>query len=418
MLIPVETRACVSLFANLTISLRLGTGMRPLHFMRSAFASGLAMFAFGATASADPIDYDYLEARIEQLMEREDMMGLGVAVVENGDIRYSKGFGFTEKDGTPVTNKTRFRWASVSKGLSGTLAAELEAEGQLALSSKISDYTTTLKLPGFGQSKATISDVLSHRLGLVSNAYDNILESGKEPSEIRGILGDLNLICPVSECHGYQNVAFDTISEIFQDVTGQDFDTLVTQKVFRPLGMATAATTYEGFVGSSDYAKPYSWRGGKLVRDSITLPYFRVATAGGISSSIDDLARYMQAQMGLRSTVFGEHAIRVSHTPVVKTLREARGMGRRFDRIHDADYALGWRVYDYEGRTVVGHRGAVRGYRALILFDPELNTGIVAMWNSNISRPTGLQFELMDMVYGLEKRDWMRLMPEEPVNGG
>ena len=89
-------------------------------------------------------------------------------------------------------------------------------------------------------------------------------------------------------------------------------------------------------------------------------------------------------------------------------------MGRRFDRIKHADYALGWRVYDYEGHKVIGHRGAVRGYRALILFDPELRTGVVALWNSGITRPTGIQFEVMDMVYDLPKRDWMRLMPDAP----
>ena len=104
---------------------------------------------------------------------------------------------------------------------------------------------------------------------------------------------------------------------------------------------------------------------------------------------------------------------------MVETLREARGMHSRFERILDADYALGWRVYEYEGgHTVVGHRGAVRGYRALILFDPERRTGVAALWNSGITRPTGIQFEVMDMVYGLEKRDWMRLMPELTAEGG
>lgn len=371
----------------------------------------------GFTASAEPIDYDYLEARLQLLMERDDMMGLAVAVVENGQIRFAKGYGLTEANGQPVNSETRFRWASVSKGLSGTLAAELAQNGTISLDSPISTYHTTLKLPGFGERKATVRDLLAHRLGLVSNAFDNKLERGELPEKIRGTLADLKLICPVSECHGYQNVAFDTITEIFKETTGLDFPTLVQTKVFNPLGMTTASVTYEGLVGSSNYAKPYSWRGGRLSADRITMPYFRVAAAGGVSSSITDLARYMQAQMGLRPSVFGPQALAISHQPVVKTQREANGMHSRFERINDADYALGWRVYDYEGHRVIGHRGAVRGYRALILFDPERKTGVVALWNSGITRPTGIQFEVMDMVYGLPKRDWMRLMPD-PATGG
>ena len=373
--------------------------------------SGLFMaLCLGATAQAQSIDYGYLDARIRLLMQRDDMMGLAVAVVENGDIRFVRGYGLTEEDGSPVNTDTRFRWASVSKGLAGTIAAELDHQGILSLDDTVSEYQTTLRLPGFGENTATLRDVLSHRLGLVSNAYDNILESGREPSAIRGMLGDLDLICPVGQCHGYQNVAFDTIEEVFYDTTGDDFDTIVSERVFRPLGMRNAASTYDGFVAGGNYARPYNYRGGRMVADRITPPYFRVAAAGGISSSADDMARYLQAQMGLHPTVFSQEALTEAHTPIVETLREARGMGRRYDRIQGADYGLGWRIYDYEGHTVVGHRGAVRGYRALIMFDPERQTGIAAMWNSNISRPTGLQFELMDMVYGLEHRDWMRLM--------
>jgi beta-lactamase class C len=45
----------------------------------------------------------------------------------------------------------------------------------------------------------------------------------------------------------------------------------------------------------------------------------------------------------------------------------------------------------------------------LILFDPELRSGVVALWNSNTFQPGGLEFEVMDMLYGLEFRDWMEL---------
>ena len=57
------------------------------------------------------------------------------------------------------------------------------------------------------------------------------------------------------------------------------------------------------------------------------------------------------------------------------------------------------------------------GISSLIMFDPERKSGVVALWNSNVSRPTGIQFEVMDMIYGLEKRDWMRLMPDTPAQG-
>ena len=74
-----------------------------------------------------------------------------------------------------------------------------------------------------------------------------------------------------------------------------------------------------------------------------------------------------------------------------------------------AHYGLGWRVYDYHGHKVIGHRGGVQGYRALVLFDPEKQAGIAMMWNSPHSKPIGLQLEFLDQLYGLPRRDWLRL---------
>jgi beta-lactamase class C len=79
------------------------------------------------------------------------------------------------------------------------------------------------------------------------------------------------------------------------------------------------------------------------------------------------------------------------------------------DPLQDAWYGYGWRSYDYGGHRIVGHRGGVDGYRSLILFDPRKKSGVVALWNSNTNQPGGLEFEVMDMIYGLPFRDWLEL---------
>ena len=97
------------------------------------------------------------------------------------------------------------------------------------------------------------------------------------------------------------------------------------------------------------------------------------------------------------------------HAPLVSTPGE-RGRLRKFrERVDKPFYGYGWRSYDYGGHRIVGHRGGVNGYRSLILFDPKLKSGVVALWNSNTSQPGGLEFEVMDMVYHLPFRDWMEI---------
>jgi beta-lactamase class C len=134
-----------------------------------------------------------------------------------------------------------------------------------------------------------------------------------------------------------------------------------------------------------------------------------VPAAGGVNSNIKDLSVWMIAQMGGMPAVLSPRLLNTIHAPLVKTPGE-RGRLRKFlERVGEASYGLGWRSYDYAGRRIVGHRGGVNGYRSLILFDPQIRSGVVALWNSNTGQPGGLEFEVMDMLHGLEFRDWMEL---------
>ncbi|MEL6323737.1 MAG: serine hydrolase domain-containing protein, partial [Pseudomonadota bacterium] len=271
----------------------------------------------------------------------------------------------------------------------------------------------SLRLPNAGHRNATLVDVLSHRLGIVPNAYDLRLEDGNDPADIRRSLGALKASCAVGDCHTYQNVAFDVISEVVEGVTGYNYRTIVTQRLFAPLAMASASLDRASLQASVDWARPYRMRRGSARPRPTDLndSYYNVPAAGGVNASILDLAEYMRAQMGLRPDVLPQELLDVLHAPRARTLREQRSQNRRYGRrLANAHYGLGWRVYDYVGEhRVIGHRGAVRGYRALILFDPERDTGVVAMWNSSSRKPVGIQLEVMDMVYDLPRTDWIGL---------
>ena len=383
-------------------------------WIRFGLAACLVVFiALAARAQTSlpvsDVDLERLDARLNRLVARQDMVGLAVAVVENGEVTFAKGYGVTHAGGYPVTENTVFRWASLSKGLAGSLAGLFVADGAFSFNDPIGHLSTSLKLPAAGEQRATVSDVLSHQLGIVPNAYDTRLEDGRDPDDIRTALGRLRVTCPVGDCHTYQNVAFDSITEVVERVGGASYSDLAREKIFEPLGMASATISRVGLFASETHARPHARRRGTIAPQQTTVSdyYYRVPAAGGVNSSILDLAQYMRAQMGLVPDVLPEPVLAAIQTPKVRTLREQRYINRRFGRMSDAHYGLGWRVYNYEDRRVVGHRGAVRGYRATILFDPEADAGIAVMWNSSARAPVGIQFEVMDMVYGLDPVDWM-----------
>ena len=363
------------------------------------------------------IDYGRLDSRLKQLAAEPRMVGMAVGIVENGRITFLSGYGETVAgSGDKVTAQTVFRWASVSKGVAATMVAKLAEQGRLNLNMPVVNYAPGLKLPASAEYRATVGDLLSHRLGLYRNAYDNKLEEGHPTPVLRRSLAQLNLICPPGTCWSYQNVAYDGSADIVAGLTGAPYRQAVQDALFRPLGMASATMSREGLVAAKSWARPHN--AGRRPLD-VTDAYYRVPAAGGINSNIKDLALWMIAQMGGSPDVLSPRLLATIHAPLVKTPGENRRMRKFLERVREPHYGYGWRSYSYSGHRIVGHHGGVNGYRALILFDPDKKSGVVAMWNSNTSQPNGLEFEVMDMLYGLPFRDWMELdsaptAPPEP----
>lgn len=352
------------------------------------------------------IDYRRLDSRMQQLAAKKAVVGVAIVTIENGQISFAKGYGVTTDgaEGKPVDAHTVFRWASVSKGLAATVVAKLAEQGKLSLSDTVSRWAPSLKLPQQAEKVATLDNLLSQSLGIWKNAYDQDLEDGNDPKEIRSRLNQIPLLCPPGKCYSYQNIAYDAASEAAENATHEPYQRLVQEQIFGPLGMRSASATRGGLEGSPSWARPHTGRRELKVSEA----YYRIPAAGGINSSIIDLGVWMRAQMGEVPSVLSPRVLRALHSPRIRTFSIHRQ--RDYDQaLKDASYGLGWRIYHYQGREVIGHRGAVDGYRSLILFDPVLKAGVGMLWNSNAVEPTGMQLEVFDMLYHLPTKNWMDL---------
>jgi len=372
------------------------------------------------------IDYALLDARLKQLMSKPAMVGMAVGVVENGRITFLRGYGETlAGSGDPVTPETVFRWASCSKGVAATMVAKLAEQGKINLQAPVSNYAPDLKLPAGNENRATVGDLLSHRLGLYRNAYDNKLEEGQDPSFLRSSLAQLNATCAPGTCWSYQNVAYDASSEMVARETGLTYEQAVRRYLFNPIGMTSGSVSLAGLESNKSWARPHS--AGRRPEPLVDT-YYKVPAAGGINSNIKDMSLWMLAQMGEMPDVLDSRVLDTIHAPYVVTPSE-RGRLRKFlERVGTAWYGYGWRSYDYAGHHIIGHRGGIKGYRSFILFDPAKKSGVVALWNSDTWQPGGLEFEVMDMLYHLPFRDWLELnkspqqsiaaAPAEPSDSG
>src|SRR3954462_3950873 len=212
-----------------------------------------------STEDRRDVDYRLLDARLRQLITKPAMVGMAVGVVENGRSSSLQGSGHTlEGSNEPVTPDTVFRWASVSKGVAATMVAKLAQQGKIQLNAPVANYAPDLKLPAGNEHRATVGDLLSHRLGLYRNAYDNKLEEGQDPSVLRQSLAQLNAVCAPGTCWDYQNVAYDASSEMVSRITHMPYEQAVKRYLFNPIGMTSGSVSLAGLEGNRSWARPHS----------------------------------------------------------------------------------------------------------------------------------------------------------------
>lgn len=343
-----------------------------------------------------------------RLAERDGVAGLATAVVINDKVVYEHTVGYADASTQkPVTPDTVFRLASLSKAFATALAGLLVEDGKLKWDTRLVDVLPYFKLKDAqAGSQATLSDILGQRLGLPRNTYDSMLEDEIPYEELVRKLGEVDMVCGVGQCYGYQNVAFGMISDIVLARTGDFFYRLVDKRLFYPLGMGTASYGLAALESSPSWARPHRPSAHGWIPFEPTETYYRVAPAAGVNASLRDMEKWLIAQMGGRPDVLPPALLDTLHSPGVATPTELRATPWRSARLKSAAYALGWRVYNYAGETLIYHAGAVAGYRTMIGFFPKYHAGVVTLWNSTGPTPGGLMPMVFDDLLGLPHVDW------------
>lgn len=348
---------------------------------------------------------------LNRIAQHDAVAGLATAVVIDGKVVYEGTVGYTDTTTKqPVTPDTVFRLASLSKAFAATIAGLLVDDGKLGWDTKLVDVLPYFKLKDMqAAAQATVGDILGQRLGLPRNTYDNMLEGDTSYEELVRKLDEVDMVCGVGQCYGYQNVAFSMIGDVVLARTGDFFYHQVDKRIFYPLGMATASYGRAALESSKSWARPHRATSRGWVPFEPNETYYRVAPAAGVNASLRDMEKWLIAQMGGRPDVLSTSLLDMLHTPGVATPSELHATPWRRERLSSAYYALGWRVYEYGGETLIYHAGAVAGYRTMIGFFPKYRAGVVTLWNSTGPTPSGLMPMVFDDLLGLPHVDWANL---------
>lgn len=353
---------------------------------------------------------------LDRLDEKHAVAGLATAVVIDDKVAFERTVGYADAaTRQPVTPDTVFRLASLSKAFATALTGLLVEDGKLSWDTKLIDVLPYFKLKDMQAAQmATVADIMGQRLGLPKNTYDNMLEGDIPYEELVRKLDEVDMVCGVGQCYGYQNVAFGMIGDVILARTGDFFYHEVDKRIFYPLGMETASYGRAALESSKSWARPHRPSGHGWIPFEPSETYYRVAPAAGVNASLRDMEKWLIAQMGGRQDVLPDSVLTVLHTPGVTTQPELRSTAWRSARLTAAHYAMGWRVFEYGGETLIYHAGAVAGYRTMIGFFPKYHFGVVTLWNSTGPVPSGLMPMVFDGLLGLPHEDWAGVESDAP----
>ena len=336
-----------------------------------------------SASAASSATINAFEDKFRDAVMENKIPGAAYAIIDGGKITVAEGYG-TRAIGAklPVSKDTVFRLASVSKTFSAELAAMLVAEGKFAWNDKVVDAVPGFKLktPGHAE-RVQVKHLLSHSAGLMPNSYDNMLEDGWGLDKIIPRFKKLKPVCKPGNCYGYQNIVFSFIEPVIEKSTGERFKDLMADRLFEPLGMAHSSVGLEGFLAEADRAEPHVFTRRGWHRVTVKPDYYNVSPAAGVNASVEDVAKWVRAQMGYNSDVLNTELL---NTVTKKRVRTRREMNKRVWRpyLKEAHYGYGWRIYKIGDEEIVMHGGGVSGFRSLIGYSKDRNIGLVLLMNA------------------------------------
>ena len=296
---------------------------------------------------------------------------LSVAIVRDGEIAHMKSYGFEDYKTSKIAGpRTVYHVASVTKAFTATVAVILHERGVIDLDAPVAKYLPSgvaISTMAERGGKITVRQLASHTSGLprgVPGAVQSV--EGRyalEPERLYALLKKVELQAEPGARELYSNLGFGLLGHVLERAAGKPYEQLVSGLVCEPLRLErTAIDGSKKLEAATGYSSSRARRPeGQSYKD-------RLAGSGGLTASVEDLAKFVGAQM--KPGVFSSNALAHLHT---QTKLADGSVGRT---------ALGWtiRTNKVVGR-IVEKNGGRNNASAWIGFAPEHGVGVVVATN-------------------------------------
>lgn len=334
--------------------------------------------------SAQILTSKQIDSVAEKTLSTFNVPGVAVAVVKDGKVIHSKGYGVRSiKTNLKVDENTLFGVASNTKAMTAAALGMLVDEKKITWDTKVTDVIPEFKMyDAFVTSEFTVRDLLTHRSGLGLGAGDLMIWPDSSTVTKSQLIHNLRFLKPVSSFrtkYDYDNLLYIVAGEVVARASGITYDEFIETRIFKPLAMSKTAASWYRLKDKTNVIDGHAPYQGKLL--PVGLSFGEIANAaGGVYSSVTDMSKWVIAMINagkygekLDQQLFSSAVHRELWTP--QTII-AGGNPSSF-----SSYGLGWFLSNVNGKFQATHTGGLSGIVTQVTILPELKLGIIVLTN-------------------------------------
>jgi serine beta-lactamase-like protein LACTB len=350
--------------------------------VRAEFHMRTAILALLLSAGPVSAQYEQLDELIKEQVADKRLPALSIALVDDQKIVWSKGYGFQDAaKSIPATADTVYRVGSVSKLFTDVAVMQLVEQGKLDLDAPVKSYYGGFA-PKYGPNEKTITlrMLMAHRSGLIREPPVGNYFDPDEPTLMKSIfsINGLPTVYPPGERLKYSNAAIGLVGYVLQKRVGEKFEPYVQRTVLNELGMTGSSFEPTPAVKKNlADAVMWSYHGREFPAPTFELG---TAPAGCMYSSVNELAKFA-------SCLFAGGKANGKQILKPETIREMfrpqfAGKGEK------SGFGLGFHLSELDGRTRVGHGGAIYGFATDFAALPEEKLGVIVVCSRDVANAT------------------------------
>jgi CubicO group peptidase (beta-lactamase class C family) len=352
--------------------------MRLLRF--TGFLLALAAILIPASAQTTDRYHQKLQPILEKMVRDQELPGLAIGVVEENRLVYAAAFGtqnISHKD-DPVTTRSLFHMASITKLFVATSIMELVEQGRIDLDAPLIKYLQYFRMADDRYKIITIRQMVTHSSGMPDvedYEWDKPqYDAGALERYVRS-LSNLKLEFAPGQKFQYSNIAFEILGDVIAKVSGESFDDYVQNHILTPLGMKDSTLLVKQ-ANPKLLAWGHELDGNGNPFPSKVYPYNRIhSPSSDLHSNVADMSRWAIANMN-RGELDGKRILKASTYDLL--WKRSGELGGK-----PSPVGISWFIGEMRGEKMVSHNGGDTGFLTGFAMLPERKIAVVWMVNDD-----------------------------------